>query len=258
MPAITVGLFYSLTMKHTDVGGYFFNGMKFGFWYLFVLAAFYILLLLFNLTKKYTGTKGLLIDIGLAIIVYVGISVVYYALPSHVNDLLCTMNWKRFYPAFMMGFLLRRSGEMENLMKRNWVYTLFGVAFFITYYADCHGVPHLMIPLGLFGTIFWFWVFKMREHQTSVVERELARIGRNSLDVYIFHQFFVGCINMKSLGIYCTQTNNLWIELLLLIFLSVAIAYVCMLIGWILKQSKLVNEIVYGKIANRIQLPQQV
>lgn len=41
-------------------------------------------------------------------------------------------------------------------------------------------------------------------------------------------------------------------ELLLLIVTSLLIAYSSMLIGWILKRSHLVNDIVYGNIGIRL------
>lgn len=251
MPAVVVGLVYSY-YKGISVHDFFFNCMKFGFWYLFVLAFFYILLLPFNSISTCEGKKGAFYHLSLALAIYAAISVIYYLLPGSVDDLLCVRVMKRFYPAFMLGFFMRRYGIANNLLNHNWMFTVSLLSFIACLLLIRHGYEHLEIPTGLVGAFSFFWLFKEREHDSSFIESELARIGRCSLDVYIYHVFFLHKFGLTFVGEFCTRTNNLWMELLLLIVTSLLIAYSSMLIGWILKRSHLVNDIVYGNIGIRL------
>lgn len=75
----------------------------------------------------------------------------------------------------------------------------------------------------------------------------LAYIGRHSLDVYIFHYFFLQVLNMFSFGSWVAETGNYLIEGLVIIPLTVVITYLSIGVGWLLRQSGVLRLVVFGE-----------
>lgn len=94
--------------------------------------------------------------------------------------------------------------------------------------------------------VFLLYVFSSRENMKTKLENQLALIGRYSLEVYIFHYFFLVNTNISFIQSWTMTTHNGLIELLLLVVISVTIAYLSMFIGWLFHQEKWLSMIVYG------------
>lgn len=94
--------------------------------------------------------------------------------------------------------------------------------------------------------VFLLYVFSSRENMKTKLENQLALIGKYSLEVYIFHYFFLVNTNISFIQSWAMTTHNGLIELLLLVVISVIIAYLSMFIGWLFHQEKLLSRIVYG------------
>ena len=97
-----------------------------------------------------------------------------------------------------------------------------------------------------------FYFFMKRDKANTFIENQLAFIGKNSIDVYIFHYFFVANLHLKLFGDFFVQNRNFFIEGILVFILTLIIAYLSILIGSILRKSEWINTIVFGNFIKKI------
>ena len=81
----------------------------------------------------------------------------------------------------------------------------------------------------------------------GVIGKNIAAIGRNSLDVYLFHGFFLSMFNLELFGNWIGRTSNYVIELIVLLVISFIVAVLSLLLGIIIKQSCFLSKFIYGK-----------
>ena len=247
LPALIVGGVYAYYMD-SNIGHFLWHDSKMGYWYLFVLSGYYIMMMLFHYMNTYKGKKGLIVDLALAATIFVALAGLHFLLGKKVSDLFCVYKMCTFWPVFFLGYMVKKYQILKDFVFSDSGYTIafivYGICLLLDYRQFWY---YLGIPMGMFAAVFFANLFRRREEQTTVVERELARLGRGSLDVYIFHYFFLWTISLHPFGTYCFETGNLLLCVLVASVLSVIIAYLCLLVGYVLKSSNLLKAIIYGK-----------
>ena len=108
------------------------------------------------------------------------------------------------------------------------------------------GNGHLFYPMALAFIVAVSYLFIQREDCNTFVDRQLGYLGRHTLDIYIYHYFFIHITNLRVVGDWFAASGNIFIEVLLGIVLSIVIAYAAMGIGALLRKSQFINELVYG------------
>lgn len=247
IPGLVVGSAF-VYYKNFDIVSFLYHDSKFGYWYLFVLSGYYVFMMLFHFLNKFDGKKGLFIDLSLAVIIFVGLAGLHFLLGKKVSDLFCVYKMFTFWPVFFFGYMVKKYQKLKDFVFSNIGYTIALIVYVVGLYLSYKEFWYYIgIPMGLFAAAFFANLFHRRENELSFVERELARLGRNSLDVYIFHYFFLWTISLHPVGTYCFETGNLLLFVLVAAVLSVIIAYLCLLVGYILKSSSLLQTIIFGK-----------
>lgn len=247
LPGLIVGGVYAYYYG-SDIERFLFHDSKMGYWYLFVLSGYYMLMTLFHYLNTFDGKKGLLVDLALAAVIFVGLAGLHFLLGKRVSDLFCVYKMCTFWPVFFFGYMVKKYQVLKNFIFSDAGYTIalivYAVGLYLSYKEFWY---YIGIPMGVFAAAFFANLFQRRENSTSLIERELARLGRGSLDVYIFHYFFLWTISLHPFGTYCQETGNLLLFVLVAAVLSVIIAYLCLLVGYILKSSSLLQTIIFGK-----------
>ena len=247
LPAMIVGCVFAIYMD-SDIVHFLMHDSKFGYWYLFVLSGYYVLMMLFHYVNTYESRKSILLDICFAAIIFVGLAGLHFLLGKRVSDLFCVYKMCTYWPVFFLGYMVKKYHKFNALFFSNFGYTTALLIYVICLSLDYRQVwYYLGIPMGVFAAMCFVNLFQRREQLSSFIEGELARLGRGSLDVYIFHFFFLWTINLRPFGNYCVETGNLFLHVLVAILLSIVIAYLSLLIGYILKTSNLLQTIIYGK-----------
>lgn len=247
LPGLIVGGVYAYYYG-SDIVRFLYQESKMGYWYLFVLSGYYVLMSLFHYLNTYNGKKGFLVDLVLAATIFVALAGLHFLLGKKVSDLFCVYKMFTFWPVFFFGYMVKKYQKLKDFVFSNIGYTIalivYAVGLYLSYKEFWY---YIGIPMGVFAAAFFVNLFQRRENQSSFAERELARLGRGSLDVYIFHYFFLWTISLHPLGNYCFETGNLLLFILVSASLSIVIAYLCILVGHILKSSNLLQTIIYGK-----------
>lgn len=246
-PMLVVGLLFTVFSKKPIIG-FFFDAMKGGYWYLFVLSIFYLFVSFFP--KKYEEgkirSKIVYIDFLGAFsifILFVGLRIIF---PSEVNSLfsigLCSMYW----PLFIGGYLARKYNLIDFLMEKDWIFSISFILYIITCTIYVMGNLHAHMIASLFSVPVFVYLFKEREHSNTLIEKQLAVIGKNSLEIYLFHYFFLRSLHLSTFGEWIEKSDNDLIEFIVGLVFAVICAYVCILAGYVIKRSKLLSMIIYG------------
>ena len=147
----------------------------------------------------------------------------------------------------MLGYFTRKYNWLELLMKNNWLFTVALLLFIPVYLLFHNGIfNHFIQILILLILVVILFVFKRREQEDSYIERFLAFIGKNSLDVYVLQYFFLRILNLRDISLWVKNTGNFLIETVLLILFASFISILCIYSAKLLKQSDFINKFIYG------------
>ncbi len=249
-PFIFIGLIFAFcSMGVKGLNDFFLSNFKLGYWYLYVLGIFYLILYLIRFNSEDRTPRGIFVDITLLF----GLMALFYcfekAFPTILADVfsiqLCRQNWSFFYA----GYIIRKYQLAQFLFDNDRLYALSLTAIVPLFYLQGLN-PHFYILISLCLIIILFYLFRQRNNIHTLAENELSRLGRRSMDIYVLHYFFVrlnGSFRFRELGLWFYNTDNKLLEFVFLVFLSVFIAYLCLLLGNVLRRSKLLCVIIFGE-----------
>jgi len=261
MPMLTIGLAHMLYM-HKTLNYFFFDSQKMGYWYLWVLTLFYILLFVFykwNAQRK--GWAGLAIDLVCTLFIYLVFMQLANRLPRDEANLFSIPNCYDYWPFFIFGYLLNKYNALEWLANNNPVFSVALIGWIPLFcYLRHSGIAESSIEflvldklLQFMSIVIFLYLFRQREGCTSWVERNFEYLGMATLDIYIFHYFIVRNLCLFGLGAWFTQTCNVYLEAIFVVLAAFVIGHICAFVGKLIRQSKWVDEIVYGGFVNRIK-----
>lgn len=217
-----------------------------GLWYLKSLATFTLLLVPLSLCRSFWQ------QVALALVVYVLLNIGFRELPT-LNRLTEMEYSQAFFAFFMLGYWARRYSLLVVLRRANWLFTLSLIGFaclFATHFSQHYLEAfnwRLLRPACAVVAITAF--FQSREHATSRVERWLEHIGTRTLDIYLYHWLFIdtGLVSLTCLRDWAAATANPFLCLMAATAVSIAIAYVAMSVGMLLRCSDIARRVVYGE-----------
>ena len=242
-PFLVVGLLFNLCINDT-FESFFANDFKKGYWYLWVLAVYYIFLMptRINIIGRFSFVK----DIVIGTVLFVFLKFLARRIGTYDWFSLSLMSnlWIYFYT----GFLVRRYNGISWLKKRA---SLFSVALLsyipLLIFYDKGTLIHFAQIVPLTAIIILLYIFIYRNDKYSKVENLLAWIGKGTLDIYIYHYFILQIINIPYLGNWFIYTSNYFLEVILLCIMAVAISCICIYIGKVIRLSSLLTMFVYGR-----------
>jgi len=222
------------------------SSSKMGYWYLFDLALFYAVLVIYQINNK----NKLWIDIIITLIIYALFFVGWKK--GHIfADSLCLLNATSFFPFFILGHFIRKYNFMNILMRHKLVFTvsLIGYIAFFCIEFPLHILNSISFrfvqPLLAIATLYC--IFLMRDTQNSYIDRTLAFIGRNTLDIYVLHYFLVSSINFQATSLWLQKTDNSLLAFAIASVLGILIVFSSIFIGKLLKQDTILRKYAFGE-----------
>ena len=250
-PFIIVGLVFTVCYLGPNRYYLFFiTPHKSGYWYLYVLGVFYILLSVFKFNNSKQNKSSVIIDV----VILVGVTLCAYAgekfLPRLLSDAFSITHIRQNWMFFYCGFLVRKYNLMHEVFEKDIIFTVSLVSIVPLYFL-LPITSHVFVIISICYVLVLVVLFRNRNSDHSLIEDELARFGRKSMDIYIYHYFLVslsGTIKLHELGEWFLRTNNWLMELIFLAFLSILISYLSIAIGYIIRCSKMLRLFMFGEI----------
>ena len=235
VPMLVVGFVNALLISR--VRDFFIDGGHNGYWYLLTLTVFYLLLMPFRLTEKLNGFRGFMADGTLAIVIWGVLKLANQA----DTDLLGPFNpWGAFayWPFFILAYIGRKYKLTAPLTDgKPWMAVGLVAIYLALLIASFDRISDL--PLWLDFTIAvvaiaaLVAVFHPFSHSNTFADCQLQLIGNRTLDIYVYHYFFIRFIDLSFL-----RQESLAAELALIFTLTVAVAYGSIAVGAIVRHTE--------------------
>lgn len=248
IPFIWWGFCLSLCMNKnlTDV----YTGKIAALW--FLPAIFYCMVtgvLANKIANSFKTKNELLLSITINVIIYLLLIYFYY---SHaLSNVYFYLSFIKLYPFFILGYLYERYKNIQYILSENQL--SLSLSFFC--FALCwiyKDVVNSKIALsGFFAINILIYYFKSNE---NTIPNILSIIGRNSLEIYIFHWFLLPSLSTISDWFITNKqlnidiSNNFIILASISFIVTVPIIVACMIFTNIIKQSKYIRLIGFGEL----------
>ena len=247
IPVMLIGIPYAL-WRGFSLYEFITSPMKYGYWYLLTLLELYILLYIIFVVKKITKFKyG---DIYLGILIWLILkAVMHITINRDVLNCIQLTQLVVYWPFFFVAALINNYQLYDKLFSNNNLFTVsllvFGGLFI---YKEYSIVDNLIIYLMQFAGIFCivYLVYRIR-HSNNYILDKLDVIGRASLDIYIFHYFFIHVSYMKIIGSYILAYPNFIMETIITFIYSIIIVYFALYIGKLFRNSKIISKVLFNK-----------
>jgi fucose 4-O-acetylase-like acetyltransferase len=248
-PCLIIGILFAYFIG-LDYNAFFLAGKKLGYWYLFVLAEYYFIYYMIG-GGRYESHK-LVLYIIIPFIIWILLKFSVKIIPSKYSALFCLSECCEFWPFFILGVVCRKLKLLDIIEKQKWFTSVLLVYFIITFVLfEIKGFNiHIFVLTSLAIVLFIVIVYKNSRLKYNVkIIGQLANFGRNSLDIYIYHYFFLNNINITAFGKWLSITGNWFFELMFMIIVSVIIAYFAIFVGMIVRET-LMSKIIYGQFVD--------
>lgn len=247
IPVILIGIPYALWRGFT-LYEFVISPMKYGYWYLITLFELYVIYYIvfshnfLHKTKYEDFIKGCIIWILLKGFAHV-----------HINEaILNAFQFTQlvvYWPFFFIAAFINKYKLQDKLFSSNNLFTtslLIFAGLFI--YKEYFLIDNLMMyPLQLAGIFcIVYLIYKIKDKNNILLDK-LNHIGRSSLDVYIFHYFFIHVSYMKVAGNYFLEHPNFIMETIVTLAYSIIITYCSIYIGKLLRESRLISRVLFNK-----------
>ena len=247
-PFLVVGLTFALCAR-LPILGFFTDSIKYGYWYLFALGLFYVLLFLIGKISSLFHRGKVYIDLFFLFAIPILDSIFSKTVSESWYNFLGLYHLRTFWPYFYGGFLVRKYHIINYADTHDWVYAVCLVVALPLMILSVVRNYYFSFP-GCFAICFVLVLLLRRRNSCQTkITKELSRAGRNSLDAYIFHFFFLrlkGGLSFPSLGMWFRSTENYVLEFFVLLIIAIFIAYLSMGVGYIIRQSKILNKVFFG------------
>lgn len=215
-----------------------------GYWFLPALFYCMVVGVFANALRMKLGKSRLWIDVVIELAVW-GLLMLGYV--SRIADgVPFYLHFVKMYPFFIMGALFHKYDSFSSAVKsNNRVYSLSIALYVIFWFVE---LPINVNVAGFFSIVILVQLFIRYDTQ---IPRWLTTVGRYSLEIYVFHWFFIP--NIPAVGQWLLHGNgtlNFSQNSVLVVVISAAMASViialCILTTKVIRQSTLLSLILFG------------
>lgn len=243
LPFVTIGGMCSLFFcgNLTDV----YTGVNLGYW--FLPALFYCMLyglIVYWVTNAIGKSDKIYWVLSMHLFLWMLLMVAYQL------DFLVYIPYSlyaiKMYPFFCMGTFFDKYEKFKNkVIFSNYLYTISIVAYIILLIYGKE-IPIKLNYTGVFSIIILVHLFA---NHNSYIPQKMSFVGKYSLEIYIFHWFFLptlsamgNWLSLQSIG----AEQNFIIMLCITLIIAIPIIFVCIILSYIIRGSKLLNMLCFG------------
>ena len=243
VPALVVGIPYAYCLG-VDIIAFFQNVWKWGYWYLFVLFALYLV----SYPFAFIPAKYMRYVYVLMIPIWIFIYRHTYPIPKIINDTFEIDFIVKFFPYFFVGSIVKRHRLHEKIFSLPVLAVCLVITLMQGYIYDITG-RYLVDYIVTFAEIIAI-ISTCRLGGGKILNtlrNGLTYIGRNTLYIYLFHYIALNIMAMPSLYEWFSENSNLWIDILSVIVPTTLAITFSLLVKRLLEKSPMVMKIVFNK-----------
>lgn len=252
VPFMVIGASFALVSDKTP-GFFLSKGMKLGYWYLLTLFEFYLFHYIYLHASKIWKNQrfSMFYDLLLGGCVYMIMCKTYSGIKADDECWQNTLSWLqlvRYYPYFFLAVIIRRYNLIDVIVSNRWIYCLGLSLSIVVLFANVHDIHiygrSFILPVVLLVTIMHMMKL-LSQSDLSMAKRILIYVGRNTLDIYLFHYFILASFQMPYVLNILDKNNGIVISLLMIIPLVIVTIVFSLVLGKILRSSKVLNDFIF-------------
>ena len=252
IPFMVIGISYALVIDKTPAL-FLSKGMKLGYWYLLVLFELYMLHYIFiHVSQRWTKYRAsMLYDLLFGGGIFIVVCKLYSGIKT---DDLCWQNTLsvlqliRYYPYFFLAVIMRKYNMIDCFVSNKWVYSTALCMSIVILYANVHDIHiygrSIVLPVVLLVTIMHMMKL-LAQSNMQKVKRILEYVGKNTLDIYLFHYFVLTSFQVPYVSSILEKNNGIVISLLVIIPIVIVTIVFSLALGKILRSSKVINDYIF-------------
>lgn len=154
-----------------------------------------------------------------------------------------------YYLIFMFGYMVHKYKQIENIILKPLV-SLFCLVVFCGLFvmSNYYEIWKLNLLIPICAIVFLYNIFKGINISNIMYVRYLSIVGKNSMEIYIFHLFFTA--SFLEVGKYILNIENLplsiTIQLTYSLIVSVVAIVLSLMIANMLKSNTYLKKVVFG------------
>lgn len=252
VPFLVIGISFALISDKTPAD-FLSKGMKLGYWYLLTLFELYLLHHIYlHISKIWKSRRtSMLFDLLLGGVIYVIIYKIYSGKEAEEICWQNTLSWLqlvRYYPYYFLAVIIRKYNILDIIVSNKWIYCLSLCTCIVILYANEHNIHiygrSFILPIALLITIMCMMKL-VAQSDLRVIKRILSYVGKNTLDIYLFHYFVLATFPMPYIAEILDKNNGIVLSLILITPLVVATTVFSLVLGKILRSSEIINKIIF-------------
>ena len=229
-----------------------------GYWFTIVLFEMFIIYYTVMYLCRNSNSKTS--DFILIIISLIGVGIYLGGTKFYKLDaipVLCLINLSRYFEFFVFGTLCRKyEKEIHTIIRKEWfkgfILTTFFILFTLGYnkYIINYSILHVLNLevfvrwagfLCFYSIIYYYRSYFEKE---NTLNRTIKFIGTRTLDIYLLHYFFIP--NLKFLAPYFSNNNNIPIEIVTTLIISLIIIGLTLLLSLVIRHSHFLGQYLLG------------
>ncbi len=244
VPFLSFGLLYTF-VSDTGIAHFFLDVMKHGYWYLWVLAEYYVFSFLFVCFCKFPHGR-IIGELIFGVVVFASVKYMKGALTPDFNGFFSLHNFISYFPCFFGGLLIRKYQYVEKMITP--YYSQLIVALLVVI-----GLIFPSLPLARYWhlaavVLFSIQILYLMEKCGIKLICYLASVGRSSLDIYLLHYFIVVPLSLVFLQPYMHVPG--WgtvVQTSMSFVIALPISVFCMVVGKVLHKIEFVESYIFCK-----------
>lgn len=241
LPGIIIGSIYSLSFSG-DLG-FITNDMKYGYWYLWVLFFYYIILYGINISLKRLGGGKTVIIFLIALLLWWVVNHEFKKLPIDVINTLSLDLIVAYFPYFFIANMVKRYGIQERVFGDSKVFIL-AISLWMCSPLLTFSYSNYLTTIASIISIIY--ICKMIENNYDRIKQCMSYIGTQTLYIYVFHYFAVhGFKTTCFYDILPSYSNICWDFLLCILPVTICVLF-SLFIGRIVQSNPLIMKYVFG------------
>lgn len=263
IPAIVVGLPFSCFIGK-GIEEFFTNGMKQGYWYMFVLFEMLVINYVFSLPFG-KNRKALLYF--LSALAWLVSYRHLYLIPQDIRWLFCIDLLVRYFPFFVIGNIVRKQ-NLYNLLF-NWKMLVASVLVWIL--SSMYPPPYFLHELegGLIQNSYISILYKLLQNIQEIITLSitlakvicvvclcrmlinfsqhnlLEYVGRHTIFIYLFHYYILICISMPFLNNWFADNGNILIDVLSAVVPVTLVMVICVGISRLFDKIPKIKKLIF-------------
>ena len=152
----------------------------------------------------------------------------------------------KMYPFFIMGTFFSKFKLLKNIFIHSNILLTISILSYILFFIYRDEIPIKLSFTGMFAIIILVHFFV---HNDKLIPSKMSFIGRYSMEIYVFHWFFLptlyslgGWLSIQNTGI----NQNIIILFCITLVIAIPIIFVCILLSNIIQRSILLNAVCFG------------